>query len=185
MSLKMITLPVVAAGAALAMFKLVSLKRVPGPSLSAAARPRASAAHERSQTTEDEAADSLASSPGAFSTAPGSTSVLPISFWDAASEQLDDDDAPVTPRMTSAHDTYDSIAPEDLGVEWLSRATEAFDMRIDPDDELAGAQPDSLSMIGEATRLAAASPSDSPESERLDELGADSSLPDQGEYREG
>jgi hypothetical protein len=182
MSPKVIVVPLVAAGVALAMFKLVSLRRAPNASLSHAARPRVSAPHEALGRAEDR----LTSAAGVLSQGPASTSVLPIAFWDAASEQLDADEVIREPRMTTvARETYDSIAPEDLGVEWLSRATEAFDVHTESDDESAEVQADSLSMIGEATRFAARSPSDEPASERLEELGVDSSTDEDGDPQRG
>jgi hypothetical protein len=186
MSLKVIAIPIVAAGVALAMFKLVSLRRAPAH----APRPRVSAP----QQARDTADGHVASTAGVPSEGPGSTTVLPIAFWDAATEQLQDDEATATSRTEKrSRDTYDSIAPEDLGVEWLSRATEAFDMRDGAEDDPAEVAADSLSMIGEATRFAAASPSESPESELLDstesegfdEPGIDWSLRDDGEPQSG
>ena len=179
MSPKVIAIPIVAAGVALAMFKLVSLKRAPTPAPSHASRPRAGAPLEATDTDDAR----LTSTAGVLSQGPASTSVLPIAFWDAAGDQLEDDEAPVTPRMKLTRDTYDAIAPEDLGVEWLSRATEAFDVRDGAEDDPAELAVDSRSMISEATRFAAASPSDAPDSELLDEPGPDSLLRDDGEPR--
>lgn len=177
MSLKVIAIPIVAAGVALTMFKLVSLRRAPSPSPAHSSRPRASAP----LAAHDTADARLTSAAGVLSHGPASTSVLPIAFWDAAGDQLEDEQAPVTPRMKLTRDTYDSIAPEDLGVEWLSRATEAFDVRDGAEDDPAEVAADSMSMISEATRFAAASPSDAPDSELLDDPGPESSLQDDGE----
>lgn len=174
MSPKLIAIPIVAAGVALAMFKLVSIRRAPTQSLSQAPRPRVSAP----QHAHDAAEGRLATAAGVLAQGPASTTVLPIAFWDAATEQLEVEEAPPTPRMTGVRDTYDAIAPEDLGVEWLSRATEAFDLYRGAEDDPAEVQADS-SMMGEATRAAASSPSDSPESQLLEELG-DDSLDDPG-----
>lgn len=170
MSPKVIVIPIVAAGVAVAMFKLVSLRRAPSPQLSHAARPRVSAPHHAERSTEER----LASAAGVLE-GPGSTTVLPIAFWDAASEQLEDDEAPRTPRMTSLSASYDSLDPEDLGIEYLSRATEAFEVQREGVDDPAEVAADSMSMIGEATRFAAMSP-DSERREEFEEAGADSSV---------
>jgi hypothetical protein len=189
MNPKVIAIPIVAAGVALAMVKLASLRRAPHLTPAHAPRPRVSAAHGAPDTSDGR----LASTPGVLSQGPGSTTVLPIAFWDAASEQIEDDEAPITPRVKDARDTYDSIAPEDLGVEWLSRATEAFDVGEGSEDDPAEIAADSRSMISEATRFAATSASDSaqsallgePESERFDERGMDAAARDDREPRSG
>jgi hypothetical protein len=147
------------------MFKLVSSRR--GPSLSRAqgGPPRVSAAH----TSAPGAAEWHPAAAGVPAESAGAQpSVLPIAFWDAASEQLDVEEAPPTPRMTSSRDPYDALNPEDLGVEWLSRATEAFDLRREPVDDPAEVPADSASMVSDASRFAATLPSDEPASEPFD-----------------
>jgi hypothetical protein len=170
MSLKMVAIPFLAAGAALAMFKLVSIRRMPAHSLSRMTRPRVSA--------EAGPAGRLAGAAGVLSEQDRpKPSVLPIAFWDAASEQIEAEDVPPTARVMASRGTYDSLDPEDLGLEWLSRATESFDVRSTlSEDDPAEMPADSMSMISEASRFAASSAAYDPPSERADELGPDSSL---------
>jgi hypothetical protein len=169
MSLKMVAIPVLAAGAALAMFKLVSLRRAPGPLLSHTGRPGVTAPRGSKDIGVAER-DRLTAAAGVLPESVRSTpSVLPIAFWDAASEELDVEETPPTARVAVPSDTYDALDPEDLGLEWLSRATEAaFDVRRGAGDDPAEIPVDSTSMISDASRLAAR-PLDEPASERLDD----------------
>jgi hypothetical protein len=86
-------------------------------------------------------------------------SVLPVAFWDAASDRLDEEEPPApTPPMRGYHpDSYDSIDPEDLTLEWLTRATDAPAPNSGNVDDLAEVDVGSSSMMSEASHNAARS----------------------------
>jgi hypothetical protein len=98
--------------------------------------------------------------------------VLPLAFWDAAAELDTEDDLPLAAHALGAADEgYDSMDLEDASTTWLARATQSGmgqgSAEIDDPAEIAA---DSMSMVSEASRLAAgADPSgfeDSPPSQR-------------------
>lgn len=161
-----VVVPFVAAGVAIAVYRLASVRRWARREL-----PRASAADRDGSRVFVGAAGprpGRAISPVTSLEGPRSEpTVLPIAFWDAASARLDDEDAPPTARAPSRLDAYDSIAPEDLGVEWLGRATEAFEPSASADDP-AEVAADSVSMVSQASRFAATREQDAPPSSRAD-----------------
>jgi hypothetical protein len=77
-------------------------------------------------------------------------------FWDAAPDSYSLAEHPSRPG--GAYEAYDAVDTEDLTAEWLTRATEApalADASVDADDP-AEIPADSLSMISDASRRAAA-----------------------------
>jgi antitoxin component of MazEF toxin-antitoxin module len=85
-------------------------------------------------------------------------SVLPVAFWDAATERLEEEEPPPpTPRINYHPHEYDSIEPEDLSVEWLTRATEASQAYETDEDDEVEIEVGSSSMVSEASRAAARS----------------------------
>jgi hypothetical protein len=101
---------------------------------------------------------------------PAAPQGLPPEFWDAAPESASREEEKAPSGF--AHEPYESNDRDDLTAEWLARATQAPGLDDtpgeDPDDpaEIAA---DSLSMISDASRYAAAHPDDDAEtpSERL------------------
>lgn len=94
-------------------------------------------------------------------------------FWDAPPESYSLAEMPSRPP--SDLDTYDALDPEDLSAEWLTRATEApagVDSNGFGVDDPAEIPADSMSMVSEASRHAAAQSLD--ELVELDEPAADS-----------
>lgn len=98
--------------------------------------------------------------------------VLPLAFWDAAAElDTEDDLPPAAHALGAADEGYDSMDLEDATATWLARATQSgtgpSSTEVDDPAEIAA---DSMSMVSEASRLAAAAdPSgfeDSPASQR-------------------
>ncbi len=82
--------------------------------------------------------------------------VLPIAFWDAAAELDADDEAHRRASLSESQDAYDTFDADELSAEWLTRATQSppgdeFDVLDDPAEIAA----DSMSMISEASRSAA------------------------------
>jgi hypothetical protein len=86
-------------------------------------------------------------------------SVLPVAFWDGASDRLDEEEPPApTPPMRGYHpDSFDSIDPEDLTLEWLTRATDAPAPNSSLVDDPAEVDVGSSSMMSEASHNAARS----------------------------
>jgi hypothetical protein len=81
---------------------------------------------------------------------------LTSEFWDAAPESYSIAEEPMRAIAPGTFEAYDAIDTEDLSSEWLSRATEApFGDGGDADDP-AEIPADSLSMISDASRHAAA-----------------------------
>lgn len=83
--------------------------------------------------------------------------VLPLAFWDAAAELDTEDDLPRPAHaLGTADDAYDSIDIEDASATWLARATQSStslsEAEVDDPAEIAA---DSISMVSEASRLAA------------------------------
>jgi len=98
--------------------------------------------------------------------------VLPLAFWDAAAELDTEDDLPrAAHALGAADEEYESMALENASATWLARATHSgmgqSATELDDPAEIAA---DSMSMVSEASRLAAgADPvgfEDSPTTER-------------------
>lgn len=82
------------------------------------------------------------------------TPALTSDFWDASPESYAADSQG---RLPNDFENYDALDPEDLSAEWLTRATEApagaDGFGVDDPAEIPA---DSMSMISEASRQAAA-----------------------------
>lgn len=96
--------------------------------------------------------------------------VLPLAFWDAAAELDTEDDLPRAEHALGADEGYDSMDLEDASATWLARATQSGSGHASTElDDPAEIAADSMSMVSEASRLAAgADPSgfeDSPASQ--------------------
>lgn len=88
--------------------------------------------------------------------APGDI-VLPLAFWDAAAELDPEDELPLASHALGlSEEPYDSIALEDASATWLSRATQAPAPPGADIDDPAEIAADSMSMVSEASRNAAA-----------------------------
>lgn len=144
-------LPILGVGSAVALLGLAASRRRSHGSLPASPpserseRSLSSGVHPRVVLDED------ASAPAA---------PLTSEFWDAAPESysLADESVRTAPGTFEA---YDAIDTEDLSAEWLSRATEARsgdDGTAADADDPAEIPADSLSMISDASRHAAAYP---------------------------
>jgi hypothetical protein len=83
--------------------------------------------------------------------------VLPLAFWDAAAElDIEDDLPPPAHALGTIDDAYDSFDLEDASATWLARATQSSDPNAPSDvDDPAEIAADSMSMVSEASRLAA------------------------------
>jgi hypothetical protein len=83
--------------------------------------------------------------------------VLPLAFWDAAAELDSEDDLPPPAHaLGTIDDAYDSFDLEDASATWLARATQSSDPNATSDvDDPAEIAADSMSMVSEASRLAA------------------------------
>jgi hypothetical protein len=82
---------------------------------------------------------------------------LTSEFWDAAPEAAPESEAVLeTLRPVSLAGTYDAIDTEDLTAEWLARATQAPPRDGYELDDPAEIPADSMSMISQASRSAAA-----------------------------
>jgi hypothetical protein len=83
--------------------------------------------------------------------------VLPLAFWDAAAELDIEDDLPhPSHALGTIDDAYDSFDLEDASATWLARATQSPDPNGPSDvDDPAEIAADSMSMVSEASRLAA------------------------------
>lgn len=78
---------------------------------------------------------------------------LTSDFWDAAPESSS---LVESQRPASDPESYDAVDPEDLTAEWLTRATQAPPMDGFEGDDPAEIPADSISMISDASRHAAA-----------------------------
>lgn len=144
-SLRPLTLPLLATGAAIAVFSWVGGRReapaarltLGGGNLDSKNKASLARAVEKQ---EEEAAEGRPR-----------RSVLPIAFWDIAELERDEQ------RPTSSSESYAAVDTDSSsGARWLARATqspegEELDDRNDPAEIAA----DSLSMISEASRAAA------------------------------
>lgn len=141
LSLKTLTIPLLAAGAAIAVFGLVAGRRdAPVARVTHGGKldPKSKATLARTVEAKEKA-DSRPRRP-----------VLPIAFWDIA--ELDaDDQRPASSEGYAATDSDDSS-----GARWLARATQSPDGdEFDDIDDPAEVAADSMSMISEASRAAA------------------------------
>jgi hypothetical protein len=152
-SLKHLTIPLLATGAAIAVFGLVAGRREAragrasyGGKLAAGKK---GATLARAVDARVKAAESRPRRP-----------VLPVAFWDAA--ELDGDEQ--RPASSASYPMMDS--EDSSGARWLARATQSPDGdEFDDLDDPAEVAADSMSMISEASRAAARlDPSDAEES---------------------
>ena len=142
-------LPILGVGSAFAILGLAASRRRSSGSLLASAPSARSSERSLSSGVHPRVVLDEEASPAA---------PLTSEFWDAAPESysLSDESVRTAPGTFEA---YDAIDTEDLSAEWLSRATEA-----PPGDDWTGADADdpaeipadSLSMISDASRHAAA-----------------------------
>jgi hypothetical protein len=80
--------------------------------------------------------------------------VLPLAFWDASAELDTEDDLPSPEHALGTGDeAYDSI--DDASAIWLARATQSTAPSAADVDDPAEIAADSISMVSEASRLAA------------------------------
>ena len=142
-------LPIIGVGSAAALIGLVASRR-------AASQGAASSTSKQRPSGIMERRSGHAASSDSPSDLPAAPHDLPQGFWDAAPESTAED----PPSLPSRY-MRERIEPSDrdsLSAEWLARATEAplvEDMDEDADDP-AEIPADSLSMISEASRYAAA-----------------------------
>ena len=160
MSKKTTLISLSAAGATLAIVGIAALRR----SRSMRSRPLPTARGRRAAVPRPRRAELVELQPHHV--------VLPLAFWDAAAELDTEDELPLAAHaLGAADDGYDSMDLEDASATWLARATQSGtgqgSIEIDDPAEIAA---DSMSMVSEASRLAAgADPSgfeDSPPTER-------------------
>jgi hypothetical protein len=142
-------LPILGAGAAVALLGLAAARRHSLSRGTRSAERRGSGVHPRA---------ALAGG----GTEPGFAPVpLTREFWDAAPESYS------FMEEHSRLEAYDSLDTEDLSAEWLARATEApaqgAPSALDDIDDPAEIAADSLSMISDASRRAAQYDPDEPE----------------------
>jgi hypothetical protein len=142
-SLKPLTIPLLAAGAAIAVFSLVAAGRREAP----AARVTYGGKHDAKNKLT--LATDVDQPPKAAESRPRRP-VLPIAFWDIA--ELDaDEHRPASSESYAMDDSDDSS-----GARWLARATQSPDGdEFDDLDDPAEIAADSMSMISEASRAAA------------------------------
>lgn len=178
MPIKTAVIPILGAGAALAIIGFVAARReLPKQRLFA----RASKAVKALKAVKADSGNELdrlratahasrgpTLARGWSSTAePHHDTVLPIAFWDAAAELDAHDEAHRRASLSESRDAYDTLDADELSAEWLSRATQspAGDEFYDLDDpaEIAA---DSMSMISEASRSAASQEQDLTDSEK-------------------
>jgi hypothetical protein len=143
-------LPLLGVGSAFAILGLCAARRPARSALGRGLEPREqrmqSGVHPRVSLDDADAAELAALAPE-----------LTSDFWDASpdSSLLPDSYG----RPPSEIEAYDALDPEDLSAEWLTRATEAparsglGELDLDDPAEIAA---DSMSMISDASRHAAA-----------------------------
>jgi hypothetical protein len=142
-------LPILGVGSAFAILGLAAARRKHGERIAReGVRERRLESGTHPRVALDGDADDVA-----FTPAP-----LTSEFWDAAPESsaiLEQ-----SSRPGASLDSYDAIDTEDLSAEWLARATEAPALADEPGsddaDDPAEIPADSLSMISDASRRAAA-----------------------------
>ena len=157
MSVKVIALPILAAGVVVAVFSFVLGRRE-------APTQRLSPSIDRTRT-EAKLLRRLATpnrGPSVSDVQQKDTPrevILPLAFWDAALELQADDETERTLLPADSREAFDTdqlLDADDLGAQWLARATRADDMQglndmNDPAEIPAG----SGSMISDASRSAA------------------------------
>lgn len=140
-------LPLLGVGSAFAILGLCAARRPAKPILGVEPREhrRQSGVHPRVSLDEADGAELAAFAPE-----------LTRDFWDASPESALPESYG---RPPSELEAYDALDPEDLSAEWLTRATEAparsglAELDLDDPAEIPA---DSLSMISDASRHAAA-----------------------------
>lgn len=142
MSIQRILVPVLAVGGLLAVIAAASQRR------------------ERARDRDLERAIRPSSATPEFAELPPGEIVLPLAFWDATAELDLEDELPLASHALGlSEEPYDSMSLEDASATWLSRATQTplahGSEEIDDPAEIAA---DSMSMISEASRSAAADP---------------------------
>ncbi len=155
MSVKVIVLPILAAGVAVAVFSFVLGRREsPNP------RP----ALDRTKTEEKRVWRHTTPRRGPSTFEPQQKgglreTVLPLAFWDAALELQADDETDRTLLPADSREAFDTdqlLDNDDLGAQWVARATQSDDMQsLDDVNDPAEIAADSGSMISEASRWAA------------------------------
>jgi hypothetical protein len=153
MSVKVIALPVLAAGVAVAVFSFVLGRRE---------SPNHRPSVDRMKTEEKRAWRQPTPRRGPSTFEPQQRgalreTVLPLAFWDAALELQADDEterALLPADSREAFDTDQLLDTDDLGAQWVARATRSDDVLDDLNDP-AEIPADSVSMISEASRSAA------------------------------
>jgi hypothetical protein len=100
--------------------------------------------------------------------------VLPLAFWDATADLDTEDDLPLASHpLGLSEEPYDSIDLEDASATWLARATQTpGGITSSPVDDPAEIAADSRSMVSDASRAAAGA-----EVADLDDEAAESELP--------
>jgi hypothetical protein len=156
-SLKHLTIPLLATGAAIAVFGLVAGRR---EARAGRARSGGKLATNKGATLA-RAVDARVKAAESRPRRP----VLPVAFWDVA--ELDGDEQ--RPASSASYPMMDS--EDSSGARWLARATQSPDGdEFDDLDDPAEVAADSMSMISEASRAAArldpSDPEESSEEER-------------------
>lgn len=159
-------LPILGVGSAAVALGLAAARRrssrLDSPPAGASRRDRPSGIHPRRDEAESELLAPVA---------------LGSEFWDAAPESEALLELEEQPRPAVPAEAYDALDIEDLSAEWLSRATEAPAMDetvlgFDADDP-AEVPADSLSMISQASRSAAAFDAEALDDDLAEELDDD------------
>jgi hypothetical protein len=170
MSVKVIALPILAAGVVVAVFSLVLGRRE---------SPHQRPSVERMKTEDKPVGRQVAAK---FRSRPQQDDVprevvLPLAFWDAALELEAEDDTERTTLPADSREAFDTdqlLDTDELGAQWLSRATRSDDAPgLDDTNDPAEIPADSGSMISEASRSAASA--DTAEAEEDSERGVQSS----------
>jgi hypothetical protein len=155
-SLKPLTIPLLAAGAAIAVFSLVVAGRREAPAARVTYGGKLDAKNKatlsRAVEMQGKAAESRPRRP-----------VLPIAFWDIAELDVDE-------QRPASSESYAVDNDDSSGARWLARATQSPDGdEFDDLDDPAEVAADSMSMISEASRAAAGlDPSDVDEASEED-----------------
>lgn len=146
-------LPIIGVGSAAALIGLVASRR-------AAAQGAASSTSKRRPSGIVVRGGGDAEASATPSELPATPQGLPQGFWDAAPESTLDD--PLSQPARHMRERGDASDRDGLSADWLARATEApFVESMDDDvDDPAEIPADSLSMISDASRYAAAQPDD-------------------------
>jgi len=144
-------LPIIGVGSAAALIGLVASRR-------AASRADASSTSKQRPSGIVARRSGHAASSHALPELPDAPHGLPSGFWDAAPESTGDVAESRPPRYVLERD--ESSDRDDLSADWLARATQAPLAADDESDDPAEIAADSLSMISDASRRAAAQAED-------------------------